>query len=189
MWGPIPEQAPERIGAAQWHRFIEPRKAPKASAPALVVLVVLHQCPLRGFGFRERQATDNAVKSGDSSPTAYRAECEATSQGQHVRSCGRGACFLDNGRHASGAPPPLVKWHGLAHGTGDENSYTTSLDALHVKLQRVWDTDTDWPVVGVVRLVRNIFDNLVARHYVECHHKNKMSCPGGRPTAEDESVL
>ena len=62
-----------------------------------------------------------------------------------------------------------MKWHGLAHGTGDENSYTTSLDALHVKLQRVWDTDTDWPVVGVVRLVRNIFDNLVARHYVECH--------------------
>ena len=71
MWGPIPEQAPERIGAAQWHRFIEPRKAPKASAPALVVLVVLHQCPLRGFGFRERQATDNAVKSGDSSPNSH----------------------------------------------------------------------------------------------------------------------
>ena len=68
MWGPIPEQAPERIGAAQWHRFIEPRKAPKASAPALVVLVVLHQCPLRGFGFRERQATHNAVKDEKLSP-------------------------------------------------------------------------------------------------------------------------
>ena len=98
-----------------------------------------------------------------------------------MRSCGRGACFLDNGRHARGAPPPLVKWHGLAHGTGDENSHTTSLNALNEKMQ-AWDGDADWPTVGVVRLVRNIFDNLVARHYVECHHKGKMSCPGGRPT-------
>ena len=95
-----------------------------------------------------------------------------------MRECGKGAWVLrDDNQTMSDAASPLVKWHGVSYGGDGDLPASALIREFRYRFER----DDDWPVVRVLRLTRNVFDNLVARHHLECKAR-RPTCPTGVAT-------
>ena len=98
-----------------------------------------------------------------------------------MRECGKGAWVLrDDNQTMSDAASPLVKWHGVSYGGDGDLPVSSLMREFRYRFER----DDDWPVVRVLRLTRNVFDNLVARHHLECKAR-RPTCPTGVATREN----
>lgn len=108
----------------------------------------------------------------------------------HGFTCGPGAfAHGDKGQVANLSWRSLVKSHGVGYGGGVFKNPNLGARRLvdHINMHYA-TTDGRWQVRGIIRLVRNPFDNLVARYHLTCR-SNTTNCPSDNATISREAFL